>query len=106
VELAERLERRELRLPLGFSGDEQGTRFDGQGRTLDVSGTGLLMETRHALQVGQRLLIELHVPQALQARFEGREVYRVLAVVRRVDDPGQGALFQVATELLGEPGDP
>lgn len=101
--LASRAKRLDLRLPLRFSGqDADKLAFEAQGRSLDVSGAGMRFETRHRLDVGMRLLVEMPLPEALRPRFGDREVYRVRAVVRRVDVPEGGALFRIGVQFTGE----
>jgi hypothetical protein len=104
VRLATRRKRLELRLPLSFAGrDGDGVEFSAQGRSLDVSGAGIRFETRHRLDVGTRLLLEMPVPEVWRAHFGDREVYRVYCVVRRVATPEGGALHQVGAQFVGEP---
>lgn len=103
VSLTARAKRFELRLPVNFSGqDAEQVAFEGHGRSLDVSGAGLRLETRHRLEIGMRLLVELPLPEALRPHFGNRDVYRVRGVVRRVDVPEGGALFQVGVQFTGE----
>jgi len=103
VSLAARAKRFELRLPLHFSGqDADKVPFEAHGRSLDVSGAGMRFETRHRLEIGMRLLVELPLPEALRPHFGNREIYRVHGVVRRVEIPEGGALFQVSVQFTGE----
>lgn len=103
VSLATRGKRLELRLPLHFSGqDADKLAFEAQGRSLDVSGAGMRFETRHRLEIGMRLLVEMPLPEALRSHFGDREVYRVRAVVRRLDVPEGGALFRVGVQFTAE----
>lgn len=104
VTLSEREKRLALRLPVELFGkDADGVDFRAQGRSLDISGQGMLVETRHRLAVGQRFELHMPLPEALRPHFNDLEIYKVLGVVRRVEVPDGGGLYRVACQLLGEP---
>lgn len=104
VTLTEREKRLALRLPVELFGkDVESQDFTAQGRSLDISGQGMLIETRHHFDVGQRFELHMPLPEVLRPRFGDREVYKVVGVVRRVEVPDGGGLYRVACQLLGEP---
>jgi len=104
VTLSEREKRLALRLPVELFGkDADGVDFTAQGRSLDISGQGMLVETRHRFDVGQRFELHMPLPEALRPHFNDLEIYKVLGVVRRVEVPDGGGLYRVACQLLGEP---
>jgi PilZ domain len=100
--LADRSRRMPLVLPLSVSGEDiAGRTFTETTRTANVSGGGLAFATRRRLLLGSRLVLEVRLPPRLRRHFDGREAYRVRAVVCRVVGPEEG-LVQVGVRFLGE----
>jgi hypothetical protein len=75
-----------LRLSVDVAGrDAQGARFTENTHTVNVSGGGLCFESAHPLHVGARVELTIALPTALRPRFGGRPLYRVSALVCRVE---------------------
>jgi hypothetical protein len=92
-----------LHLPLEVTGeDATGNRFREESLSRDVSGGGICFETRRHLVVGARLAIHIRIPPPLRARFAGRSVYRVRAVVCRVENFEDEPAARVGARFLGE----
>ena len=93
VEIRNRHKRVGLELPVDVSGrDAQGSRFVEGTRTLNVSAGGLCFESRRHLAIGTQIDLTIPLPPGLRARFGGRDVYRVRALVCRVEKlPSQDA---------------
>ena len=90
VTLTEREKRLALRLPVEvFGKDAEGQGFTAQGRSLDISGQGMMIETRHHFDVGQRFELHMPLPDLLRPRFGDREIYKVVGVVRAGGGPGR-----------------
>jgi hypothetical protein len=91
-----------LALPLTVIGaDVMGRPFSEDTRTLNVSGGGLAFESRRRLELGSRLLLEVHLPPRLRRHFGGRATYRVRSVVCRVVVPEDG-LAHVGVRFLAQ----
>ena len=92
-----------LHLSLDVSGkDAAGTPFTHTGRTLNISGGGVLFETSRNLLVGSRLVLHIQLPPALRRHFGQRALYRVRAVVCRVERFQDEAISRVGARFLGE----
>jgi hypothetical protein len=92
-----------LRLPLEASGeDSEGRPFSQMGQTVNISGGGICFESARQLPVGTRLTLRIELPPALKARFGGRSVYHVNAVVRRLENFAGEALSRIGARFLGE----
>jgi hypothetical protein len=92
-----------LHLSLDVSGkDAAGTPFTQTGRTLNISGGGVLFETPRRLLVGSRLVLHIQIPPALRRHFGNRPLYRVRAVVCRVERFQDEATSRVGARFLGE----
>lgn len=103
--MVEREKRMGLHLPLQASGqDASGASFSEATRTLNISGGGILFETRHHLPVGSQLVLAIELPPALQKHFGNRPVYRCRAVICRVERFESEALSRVGARFLGEVG--
>jgi hypothetical protein len=101
--LAEREKRVGLHLPLEVSGEEaSGLPFSEETRSLNISGGGILFESRHNLLVGSHLTLAIQVPPSLQKRFGNRPVYRARAVVCRVERFEGESVSRVGARFLGE----
>ena len=103
AQMTSRHKRVGLSLALEVAGrDAAGTRFAEHTRTLNVSGGGLCFESRRNLLVGTRLDLTIPLPSALRARFGGRDVYRVRALVCRVEQRPVPEQFHVGVRFLDE----
>ena len=92
-----------LHLSLDVSGkDATGTPFTQTARTLNISGGGVLFESPRHLIVGSRLVLHIQIPSALRKHFSNRPLYRVRAVVCRVERFQDEALSRVGARFLGE----
>jgi hypothetical protein len=92
-----------LELPLEVIGsDGRGESFVEMTRSLNVSGGGLLFKTERALVVGSALRIVIHVPPTLRRHFQGKAVYKVRAVVCRVERFQDDAVSKVGVRFLAE----
>jgi hypothetical protein len=101
--LADRKKRIELHLPMAVDGrDESGLGFREESRTQNISGGGVCFETQRHLPVGGRLALEIRIPEGLQRHFGGHPVYRVKAVVCRVERFEEGKTSRIGARFLGE----
>lgn len=101
--IVQREKRRGLRLPLGVSGrDARGAPFAETGHTLNISGGGLCFEVGRALPVGSRVDLRIQVPDALRRHFGGRSVYRVKAVVCRIEHLEGEIAYRIGVRFVGE----
>ena len=99
--LANRSKRRPLRLALAVSGEDfAGAPFTERAFTVNVSGGGLAFEARRLLPVGAKLVLGISIPRPLRRYFAGRDVYRVRAVVCRVER--RAIHVRVGVRFLGE----
>jgi hypothetical protein len=100
--LSERSRRLDLYLPVTVRGlDAAGRPFTEASRTLNVSAGGLAFETRHRLDLGARLVLEVRLPPRLRRHFGGADRYRVRALVCRVQVPEDG-VANIGVRFLGE----
>lgn len=103
MSLASRERRVGLHLPVEVRGsDASGATFVEMTKSLNVSGGGLAFESDKSLVVGSSLTLAIQVPPALQAHFKGRAVYRVRAVVCRVEHFEGQKHSRVGVRFLGE----
>ena len=101
----DRARRMVLRLPLEVSGEDgEGRPFSQLSQSVNISGGGICFESARQFPVGTRLSLRIEVPPALQSRFGGRSVYRVNAVVCRLENFAGEALSRVGARFLGEVG--
>lgn len=101
--MVERKKRIGLHLPLEASGqDALGTSFWESTRSLNISGGGILFETRRNLGVGAHLALAIELPPPLRRRFGGRPIYRAQAVVCRVERFLEERISRVGARFLGE----
>jgi PilZ domain len=102
-QISARQNRLALRLPLRVSGrDAGGTPRDEESWTLNVSGGGLGFESRYCLPIGGHLALEIRLPPRLRPRFGGKAVYRVDAVVCRVEPGAPGGLYRIGARFVRE----
>jgi hypothetical protein len=80
--------------------DPHGQPFDERTHAVDVSGTGIRLETAHDLAPGARLDLRILIPRGLQHYFANRPVYSVRAVVRRVERLPDHGRFVVAAQFV------
>jgi hypothetical protein len=103
MSLADRKRRIELHLPVSVDGrDESGSSFREESRTHNISGGGVCFETVRHLPVGERLALEIRIPEGLQRHFGGHPVYRVKAVVCRVERFEESRTSRVGARFVGE----
>ena len=101
--LTQRERRLGLHLSLDVSGkDASGTAFTQTARTLNISGGGVLFESSRNLLVGSRLALHIRIPPALRKHFGNRPLYRVRAVVCRVERLEGQPMARVGARFLGE----
>ena len=92
-----------LHLPLNVSGrDVLGAPFAEATRTVNVSGGGLCFETRQKLGIGSRITLHIEVPEPMRRHFRGQAVYRVRAVVCRVERFEGQALARLGARFVAE----
>lgn len=92
-----------LHLPVAVSGeDEAGVPFVQSTRTLNISGGGVCFQSSRQFLVGTRLRLDIQLPPALQGRFGGQNVYRVRAVVCRVENFEGEAGARIGARFLGD----
>lgn len=92
-----------LHLPVEVQGQDAGGRsFDEATRSLNISGGGILFESRHSLMVGTRLVLKIDLPPGLRKHFRGQSTYRARAVVCRVEKADGEAGARIGARFLGE----
>ena len=102
-QLAERNNRVPLRLDLEVRGrDAAGVLFRESTRSVNVSGGGMCFESRARLNVGVPLTLQIHIPVPLRPRFRGQPVYRVRAIVCRVEWPQGQPFARIGARFLQE----
>jgi len=79
-----------------------GTSFTQTAHTLNVSGGGVLFESSRNLLVGARLSLHIHIPPSLRRHFDNRPLYRVRAVVCRVERFEGESVSRIGARFLGE----
>ena len=103
AEIRARHKRVGIELPVDVSGrDAEGARFVEGTRTFNVSAGGLCFESRRNLAIGARLDLTIPLPPQLQARFGGRSIYRVRALICRVERPPGQETARVGVRFLEE----
>ncbi len=103
AKIASRHRRMGLDLPVSVAGrDVVGAPFTEETHTVNVSGGGLCFESRRNLPMGSRLALKIALPPKLRPKFGGRSVYRVRAVVCRVEKAPEGGSFRVGVRFVGE----
>jgi hypothetical protein len=103
MSLIEREKRMGLHLPVEVRGEDAGgTRFTEYTNSLNVSGGGICFESHRHIAVGARLRLSIELPVSLRRHFGNRDVFRVRAVVCRVERfEGEGG-SRVGARFLGE----
>src|SRR5688572_28788822 len=103
VTTTDRKKRVGLHLTVDVAGqDAAGVDFKETTRTANVSGGGILFETRHNLLVGSRLRLAIQIPESLRKHFGDRPVYNVKAVVCRVESFEGEQAHRIGARFLGE----
>jgi hypothetical protein len=101
--IAARKNRVPLHLELRVSGrDVAGAPFAESTRTLNVSAGGLCFESRARLCVSGTVTLHIQVPPPLRFRFGGRAVYRVRAIICRVEWLSGQPFARVGARFLQE----
>jgi len=104
--LSKREQRLGLDLPVNVVGqDLSGVSFKEATRSLNVSGGGICFESRHRIQNGSRLTLQVHLPPGLRRHFGGDSVYRARAVVCRVERCEGQPTWQIGARFLGPSAD-
>jgi hypothetical protein len=92
-----------MELPIEVRGTESsGAGFVELTRSLNVSGGGLLFKTERSLLVGSAMRVSIQVPPALRRYFRGKGVYRVRAIVCRVERFQSDRISKVGVRFVGE----
>ena len=100
--LSKREQRLGLDLPVSVVGqDVSGVSFTEATRSLNVSGGGICFESRHRIQPGSRLTLQVHLPPGLRRHFGGASVYKARAVVCRVESCEGQPASRVGARFLG-----
>ena len=103
VEIRNRHKRVGLELPVDVSGrDASGRRFVEGTRTLNVSAGGLCFESKRNLAIGTQIDLTIPLPPRLRGRFGDREIYRVRALVCRIERPPAHEVARVGVRFLHE----
>lgn len=92
-----------LHMPLHVSGEDAGgKRFREAAASRNISGGGICFETHRHLLVGSRLELQIRIPPRLRSRFGDRRLYRVRAVVCRVENFEGEQAARIGARFLGE----
>ena len=101
--LTARGKRAPLHLTVDVSGQEAGgSPFAHRPRTLNISGGGLCFESPIRLLVGSRLTLHIQLPPPLRRHFAGLSLYRVKAVVCRIEHLEGATLSRIGVRFLEE----
>ena len=102
-QLAARTNRVPLRLDLEVRGrDAAGVLFRESTRSVNVSGGGMCFESRARLNVGVPLTLQIQIPVPLRPRFRDQAIYRVRAIVCRIEWPQGQPFARVGARFLQE----
>jgi len=103
-QLVDRSKRIRLHLPVEIRGqDLTGAAFAERTRSLNISGGGILLESRHQVSMGGRLELAIEVPPSLRRHFAGCERYETMAVVCRVEHLENEATSRIGARFLARP---
>ena len=103
MSLVEREKRVGLHLPVEVRGEDgSGARFTEYTRSVNVSGGGICFESHRQIAVGARLHLSIDLPMSLRRHFGDRDVFRVRAVVCRVERFGGEGVARIGARFLGE----
>ena len=103
MSLIEREKRMGLHLPVEVRGEDTGgARFTEYTRSVNVSGGGICFESHRQISVGARLQLSIELPVSLRHHFGNQDIYRVRAVVCRVERFEGEEAARVGARFLGE----
>ncbi|HEX9188626.1 MAG TPA: PilZ domain-containing protein [Vicinamibacteria bacterium] len=103
MSLIEREKRVGLHLPVEVRGEDgAGARFTEYTRSVNVSGGGICFESHRQIAVGARLFLAIELPLSLRRHFGNRDVFRVRAVVCRVERFEREEVSRIGARFLGE----
>jgi hypothetical protein len=92
-----------LALDVAVSGrDPRGRPFSERTRSVNVSGGGICFMSDQPLAVGTRVELAIELPPSLRKHFGGRAVYRVRALVCRLEHLDPETRYRVGARFLGE----
>lgn len=89
-----------LHVPLHVEGDGGATAFSELTQTRDVSGTGVAFDLPLEVPVGARIRLAFALPEHLRAHFGGEAIYRVRAVVIRLEHVEGSPSFRTAARFV------
>lgn len=102
VSIVDRKKRLELHLPVKLKGtDEAGHAFAESTRTRNISAGGICFESAYHVPVGDRVSLEISIPDAMRKHFGGQAVYAVTAVVCRIERFEEGAVSRIGARFIG-----
>jgi hypothetical protein len=106
-QLVDRSKRIRLHLPVDIRGqDISGATFSQVTHSLNISGGGILLESRRKVAVGGRLHLSIEVPEPLRRHFGNLARYETMAVVCRVEHLGDEPAFRVGARFLAATAEP
>jgi len=95
-----------LSLPMVANGiNAMGKYYSEETHTLNVSGGGLCFVSEQPLDVGGRLKLSVQLPPKLRSHYGNRAVYRVRAVICRVEKVPAEGISKVGVRFLGDVGE-
>ena len=101
--LTERKKRLSLKLPVRVSGeDAAGKTFEESTRCLNVSGGGILFESRERLLVGTRIHLRIEIPEALRKHFDDQSDYETSAIITRLEALESRARVRVGARFIAD----
>ena len=91
-----------MRLALDVKGeDATGSPFTERTHCLNVSGAGILFESRQKLLVGTRVKLLIHIPPSLREHFGGLSTYETAAVICRLEKLENEASVRAGARFAG-----
>ena len=100
--MTDRSRRVPLHLPVRMRVAEPPSSFIEHTRSLNVSGGGLCFESHQRLEVGTPVELAIEIPRPLRRHFGDHAVFRVRAVVCRVERVADHPVARVGARFLGE----
>ena len=92
-----------LHLTVDVAGqDAAGADFKETTRTGNISGGGILFESRRNLLVGSRVSLAIQIPESLRKHFGNSPIYNVKAVICRVESFEGEQAHRIGARFLGE----
>ncbi len=102
--LMDRKKRLPIRLSVEVRGEDAlGRVFVENTRCLNVSGGGILFESREKLLVGTRLHLRIEIPEGLRKHFGNRAVWNTGAVITRLEALEGQSVIKVGARFVEEP---